>query len=75
MYNCGHVYGSGGGVGEGVPIPPLYEHLLQRQAVGERRDDGARGEVEDQAEGDGDGQSGQSGLDDGQQQQRQAQTL
>ena len=67
--------GGSGEVGEGTPTPPLYKHLLQRQAVRERRDHGPRGEVEDQAERDGDGQRRQGSLDDGQQQQRQAQTL
>lgn len=49
--------------------------LVSSQVVHKRLDQEVSGEVEDQAEGDGDGQRRQSLLKDGQQQQRQTQTL
>lgn len=49
--------------------------LVSSQVVHKRLDQEVSGEVEDQAEGDGDGQCRQSLLKDGQQQQRQTQTL
>lgn len=45
------------------------------QTVHEGANQIVRGEVEDQAEGDGDGKSRQSLLEDGQQEERQAQSL
>lgn len=49
--------------------------LVSSQVVHERLNQEVCGEVEDQAEGDGDGQCRQSLLEDGQQQQGQAQAL
>lgn len=49
--------------------------LVSSQVVHKRLDQEVRREVEDQAKGDGDGQRRQSLLKDGQQQQRQTQTL
>lgn len=49
--------------------------LVSSQVVHERLHQEVSGEVEDQAEGDGDGQSRQGLLEDGQEQQRQTQTL
>lgn len=48
---------------------------MGRQAVHEGPNQIVRGEVEDQAEGDGDGKSRQSLLENGQQEERQAQSL
>lgn len=49
--------------------------LMSCQAVHERLHQVVGGEVEDESEGDGDGQSRESFLKDGQQQESQAQTL
>lgn len=49
--------------------------LVSSQVVHKRLDEEVSREVEDQAKGDGDGQRWQSLLKDGQQQQRQTQTL
>lgn len=49
--------------------------LMSSQAVHEGLNHEAGGEVEDEAESDGDGQRRQGLLKDGEQQQRQAQTL
>lgn len=49
--------------------------LVSGQVVHERLHQEVGGEVEDQAKGDGDGQSWKSLLEDGQEQQRQTQTL
>lgn len=48
---------------------------MSSQVVHKRLDEEVGREVEDQAKGDGDGQRWQSLLKDGQQQQRQTQTL
>lgn len=48
---------------------------MSGQVVHEGLNQDVRGEVEDEAEGDGDGQRRQSLLKDGQQQQSEAQTL
>lgn len=49
--------------------------LVGSQVVHKRLNQEVSGEVEDKAEGDGDGQSWQGLLEDGQQQQGQAQAL
>lgn len=64
--------GGGGGGGES---PGSDVVLMSCQAVHERLHQVVSGEVEDEAERDGDGQSRESFLKDGQQQECQAQTL
>lgn len=53
----------------------LNVELVQRQLVHEGSHQVVRGKVEDQAEEDGDGQSGQRLLEDGEEQQGQTQAL
>lgn len=63
-------------VGEGYQGRVLLNvELVQRQLVHERLHQVVCGEVEDQAEKNGDGQSGERFLEDGEEKQRQTQTL
>lgn len=61
--------------GAGAHGVPLNIELVQRQLVHEGPHQVVGGEVEDQAEKDGDGQSGQRLLEDGEEQQGQTEAL
>lgn len=67
--------GRGGGGEGGGAFHPSDVKLVGGQVVHEGLHQEVGGEVEDQAEGDGDGESRQGLLEDGQQQQGQAQAL